>query len=72
MLARIRSGDLEFDFDDFKSMLNLMCSIDQSSKDSAIDPGLGVPQSNGGGAVGEKGRRAYNEFLIELFTLDVE
>lgn len=64
MIESIRKKQISFDFEDYKSLLNLQCGIDQSSKD---DPSDG-PAS----ATGDKSRLLYNNYLIELFTLDVE
>jgi hypothetical protein len=72
MLDAIRTGTISYDFEDYKSLLNLMCGIDQSAKDDASannDPGSAVPLSGGGG---DRSRRMYNEYLIDLFALDVE
>jgi exocyst complex component 4 len=65
MIESIRAGKISYDFEDYKSLLNLMCGIDQSSKD---DPTSAEgPLST---AMGDKSRRMYNEYLIELFALD--
>lgn len=66
MIESIRAGRIKYDFEDYKSLLNLMCGIDQSSKDD--------PTSAEGpvSATGDKSRRLYNEYLIELFALDDE
>lgn len=69
MIDSIRNGTISYDFEDYKSLLNLMCGIDQSSKDDPTSAeGGGVPMSATGG---DKSRRMYNEYLIELFSLDV-
>jgi exocyst complex component 4 len=65
MLDMIRSGAISYDFEDYKSLLNLMCGIDQSSKDDLAD--TTAPASGG-----DRSRRMYNEYLIDLFALDVE
>lgn len=92
MLEAIRSKQISYDFEDYKSLLNLMCGIDQSPKDSSslTEPGhyhsssthtrmssnnpSGVVGTNGAGgaAAGDKSKRLYNEYLIELFALDGE
>lgn len=82
MLDAIRSGSISYDFEDYKSLLNLMCGIDQSSKDAsgggastaATDQrGSNVPLSaTTGSGAGDRSRRMYNEYLIDLFALDVE
>ncbi|KAK4705054.1 exocyst complex component 4, partial [Phenoliferia sp. Uapishka_3] len=70
MMNLIRTGAIKYDFEDYKALLNLMCGVDQSSKD---DPSTAVqndaPLSATGG---DRSRRAYNEYLIDLFALDVE
>lgn len=72
MLELIRTGQIHYEFEDYKALLNLMCGIDQSSKDAASagagGPDSAVPLSGGG----ERSRRMYNEYLIDLFALDVE
>ncbi|GJN89483.1 hypothetical protein Rhopal_002469-T1 [Rhodotorula paludigena] len=73
MLELVRQGRAQYDFDDLKALLNLQCGIDQSGKDggaatapSGPNGADGVPLSGGG----DRGRRLYNEYLIELFSLD--
>ena len=65
MLEAIRAGTISYEFEDYKSLLNLMCEIDQSAKD---DPSSAGGESGGGG---DRSRRMYNEYLIDLFALDV-
>lgn len=80
MLEAIRTGALNYEFEDYKSLLNLMCGIDQSAKDdpAALSESTGArnplgASGNGNSGVGaDRGRRMYNEFLIELFALDVD
>ncbi|KPV72247.1 uncharacterized protein RHOBADRAFT_56060 [Rhodotorula graminis WP1] len=70
MLDLVRKGQAHYDFDDLKALLNLQCGIDQSSKDGGIPAG---PNGADGGplsASGDRNRRQYNEYLIELFSLD--
>lgn len=67
MLDAIRAGTISYDFEDYKSLLNLMCGVDQSSKD---DPSSGEQPLSASG--GDRSRRMYNEYLIDLFALDVE
>lgn len=71
MLDLIRSGSISYDFEDYKALLNLMCGIDQSSKD---DPASAVASNDGplSATGGDRSRRMYNEWLIDLFALDVE
>lgn len=62
MLDAIRNGSISYDFEDYKSLLNLMCGIDQSSKDAATASANGdrastVPLSGGT----DRSRRMYNE-----------
>ncbi|TNY20452.1 hypothetical protein DMC30DRAFT_251425 [Rhodotorula diobovata] len=70
MLDLVRKGQAPYDFDDLKALLNLQCGIDQSSKDGGATAG---PNGADGGplsASGDRNRRQYNEYLIELFSLD--
>ncbi|KAI5481854.1 exocyst complex component, sec8 subunit [Pseudohyphozyma bogoriensis] len=66
MLEAIRSGSVSYDFEDYKSLLNLMCGIDQSAKDD-IGASTDAPPLSAGG---DRNRRMYNEYLIDLFALD--
>ena len=73
MLESIKLKEISYDFEDYKSLLNLQCGIDQSSTDteSALDASsnsAGLNSANGGEA--GRSRRIYNEYLIELFALD--
>ncbi|BGP39395.1 exocyst subunit [Rhodotorula kratochvilovae] len=73
MLDLVRAGRAQYEFDDLKALLNLQCGIDQSGKDNGLaasggpNGADGVPLSAGGG---DRNRRQYNEYLIELFSLD--
>ncbi|GAA5827444.1 hypothetical protein JCM3770_005839 [Rhodotorula araucariae] len=73
MLDLVRTGRAQYEFDDLKALLNLQCGIDQSGKDGALatsggpNGADGVPLSAAGG---DRNRRQYNEYLIELFSLD--
>ncbi|GAA6035827.1 hypothetical protein JCM8097_005726 [Rhodosporidiobolus ruineniae] len=79
MLELVRKGEVSYDFDDLKALLNLQCGVDQSGKDGAIaataaNPN-GAPAAADGAAAPAAGgmdrnRRQYNEYLIELFSLD--
>ncbi|GAA5956509.1 hypothetical protein JCM3765_003467 [Sporobolomyces pararoseus] len=69
MLDEIQNGSLNYSFDDYKTLLQLQLQIDQSGKDATggvpgTDSIIGAPIAN------EKNRRAYGEFMIELFSLD--
>ncbi|KAM0750251.1 hypothetical protein T439DRAFT_356891 [Meredithblackwellia eburnea MCA 4105] len=68
MLELVRSGAIKYEFDEYKALLNLQCGVDQSQKD---DPNTAVsnegPPSASGG---DRSRRAYNEYLIDLFALE--
>ncbi|KAK4052526.1 exocyst subunit [Microbotryomycetes sp. JL221] len=83
MLEAIRAGTFKYDFEEYKALLNLQCGIDQSSKDATMGGntiGLGANSGNhhepplSAGPLsavgGEKSRRMYNEYLIDLFALD--
>lgn len=63
MLDSIRNGSISYEFEDYKSLLNLMCGIDQSSKDAATNSANGDRQSSAvplsGGT--DRSRRMYNE-----------
>ncbi|GAA5829923.1 hypothetical protein JCM11251_007933 [Rhodosporidiobolus azoricus] len=69
MLDLVRRNEIHYDFDDLKALLNLQCGIDQSGKDGSVPNGTdgAVPLSAGGM---DRKRREYNEYLIELFSLD--
>ncbi|GAA5916657.1 hypothetical protein JCM6882_001573 [Rhodosporidiobolus microsporus] len=69
MLDLVRRGDIHYEFDDLKALLNLQCGVDQSGKDGSVPNGAdgAVPLSAGGM---DRKRREYNEYLIELFSLD--
>ncbi|BGP15461.1 exocyst subunit [Rhodosporidiobolus nylandii] len=69
MLEMVRKGEVHYDFDDLKALLNLQCGVDQSGKDGSAPNGAdgAVPLSAGGM---DRNRRQYNEYLIELFSLD--
>ncbi|GAA5875446.1 hypothetical protein JCM8547_004407 [Rhodosporidiobolus lusitaniae] len=69
MLDLVRKGEVQYDFDDLKALLNLQCGVDQSGKDGSAPNGAdgAVPLSAGGM---DRNRRQYNEYLIELFSLD--
>ena len=71
MLDLIRNGKISYDFEDYKALLNLQCGVDQSSKDEPVTAAAHneAPLSATGG---DRSRRAYNEYLIDLFSLDVE
>ncbi|GAA6007556.1 hypothetical protein JCM10207_006385 [Rhodosporidiobolus poonsookiae] len=72
MLELVRSGRVHYEFDDLKALLNLQCGVDQSGKDGSAPNGAAggmdgaVPLSGGM----DRNRRQYNEYLIELFSLD--
>ncbi|SCV70809.1 BQ2448_3571 [Microbotryum intermedium] len=80
MLDAIRERTIRYEFEDYKALLNLMCGVDQSSKDGTTTglmggaaagvgaAGDGAPLSASGG---DRSRRMYNEYLIDLFALDV-
>ncbi|KAK4047934.1 exocyst subunit [Microbotryomycetes sp. JL201] len=81
MLEAIRAGRFKYDFEEYKALLNLQCGVDQSSKDATVggsslgaghgSNGLEPPMSAGPlSAAGDKSRRMYNEYLIDLFALD--
>ncbi|GAA5870920.1 hypothetical protein JCM3774_003481 [Rhodotorula dairenensis] len=77
MLDLARSNKIQYDFDDLKALLNLQCGIDQSGKDGAAAQNGGTPLlgsdatlSSSQTNAGDKARRQYNEYLIELFSLD--
>ncbi|KAJ8294731.1 putative exocyst complex component sec8 [Rhodotorula toruloides] len=75
MLDMVRKGEVSYDFDDLKALLNLQCGVDQSGKDGSAPNGASLGASGGPGDVPlsggtDRNRRQYNEFLIELFSLD--
>lgn len=57
MLDLIRAGKISYEFEDYKSLLNLMCGIDQSAKDANGGGDGHAPLSSGT----DKPRRLYNE-----------
>lgn len=61
MLDLIRAGAISYDFEDYKSLLNLMCGIDQSSKDANGAPGTSNDATAPLSATTDKPRRVYNE-----------
>lgn len=63
MMDLIRAGKIQYDFEDYKSLLNLQCGVDQSSKDETNGPVS---------ANGDKSRRVFNEYCIELLQLEME
>ncbi|SGY79129.1 BQ5605_C008g05051 [Microbotryum silenes-dioicae] len=80
MLDAIREGTIKYDFEDYKALLNLMCGVDQSSKDGTtmgLMGGAGAGSGTGpdgaplSASGGDRSRRMYNEYLIDLFALDV-
>ncbi|GAA5991883.1 hypothetical protein JCM10908_002254 [Rhodotorula pacifica] len=75
MLELARTNKIKYDFDDLKALLNLQCGIDQSGKDGAAAQNGGTPLMGSDATLpqtgsGDKARRQYNEYLIELFSLD--
>ncbi|GAA5941737.1 exocyst subunit SEC8 [Sporobolomyces koalae] len=74
MLDEIQDGNLTYSFDDYKTLLQLQLQIDQSGKDTAVpstsggitDSMIGAPAN----ISNDKNRRAYGEYMIELFSLD--
>ncbi|GAA5933851.1 hypothetical protein JCM1841_001318 [Sporobolomyces salmonicolor] len=75
MLDAIQAGVVQYQFDDYKALLQLQLQIDQSGKDSAsaVTSNGGrtdsiVPLSSSG--TSDKNRRLYGEYMIELFSLD--
>lgn len=75
MLELARANKIHYDFDDLKALLNLQCGIDQSGKDGTAAQNGGTPLMGSDATLpqtnaGDKARRQYNEYLIELFSLD--
>lgn len=66
MIESIRRDQPQYSFEEYKSMLNLMCGIDQlpDAGNSAI--------GSAGGGVSDKVRRLYNEALIDLHALVID
>lgn len=63
MLDLVRKGNVHYDFDDLKALLNLQCGVDQSGKDGSAQNGAdGVVPLSAGGM--DRNRRQYNEYLI--------
>lgn len=65
----VRKGEVSYDFDDLKALLNLQCGVDQSGKDGSAPNGASLGASGGPGDVPlsggtDRNRRQYNEFLI--------
>ncbi|KAH8929370.1 hypothetical protein BT69DRAFT_1235977 [Atractiella rhizophila] len=63
MIETIKSGRLDYSFEDYKNLLSLMCGIEPSSSSPDNPPlsaGLGASAIN---------RRVFNEFIIELHSL---
>lgn len=67
MLNQIRAHSISYEWDDYKTLLNLQCGVDQSNKDE-IRSGEGQPV--GAPAGDDRSRKLYNMHLIELFALD--
>lgn len=66
MLDLIRAGTISYEFEDYKSLLNLMCGIDQSSKDAHGNETTTMATATATAAgpmssITDKPRRMYNE-----------
>lgn len=70
MLESIKRKEIQYDFEDYKSLLNLQCGVDQSATDTetALEASSNSAVNSASAGEAGKSRRIYNEYLIELFA----